>query len=114
MSAITSDFIKKHQLSPDMSVEELSKFSLEFNNIPELKDWKVRKNAKSRLLKMKFHQQKKFSHEQVSALLPDRRSNVKDILASDNSVKEAMRICLIENNITSDNVIIIYYRYCKR
>jgi hypothetical protein len=42
MSAIATEFVKKYQLTPEMTIEELSKYTEEFNNIPELKEWNLR------------------------------------------------------------------------
>jgi hypothetical protein len=33
MSAIATEFVKKYQLTPEMTIEELSKYTEEFNNI---------------------------------------------------------------------------------
>src|SRR6185436_14290221 len=67
MSAVATKIVEKYNLTPKMSVSELSQYSSEF--LKELTDDRKRNQARRRL-RGDF----KFSSEQVSILIPNQRS----------------------------------------
>src|SRR5436190_7649121 len=68
MSAITTKFVTDHQLTNEMSIEELSQYAPEMHDLLE-DDREKRRQARNRL--QKGYQ---FSKEQAFALIPDQRN----------------------------------------
>src|SRR5438128_11499601 len=67
MSAIVTKIVEKYNLSPKMSVSDLSKYTSEF--LENLTDDRKRNQARRRL-----RDSFKFSSEQVGVLIPNQRS----------------------------------------
>src|SRR6185369_6569227 len=109
MSAIASEIIKKYGLTPQMDSSQLSAYANEF--CTKISDWRVRKNARTRLRDLKF------SPEQISALLPDQRQQSKpatvrnkaqEIIESTDPIGEAFITNLLEGAYaTPENVVTI-------
>src|SRR5438128_9521766 len=80
MSAIVTKIVEKYNLSPKMSVSDLSKYTSEF--LENLTDDRKRNQARRRL-----RDGFKFSSEQVSILIPNQRSGKNKVinLATSNS-----------------------------
>ncbi|PKC01339.1 hypothetical protein RhiirA5_426881 [Rhizophagus irregularis] len=68
MSAITTKFVTDHQLTNEMSIEELSQY------VPEMRDLLGDDREKRRQARNHLQKGYKFSKEQAFALIPDQRN----------------------------------------
>ncbi|GBC22377.1 uncharacterized protein OCT59_024179 [Rhizophagus irregularis] len=68
MSAITTKFVTDHQLTNEMSIEELSQYA------PEMRDLLGDDREKRRQARNRLQKGYKFSKEQAFALIPDQRN----------------------------------------
>ncbi|GBC18175.2 hypothetical protein GLOIN_2v1873212 [Rhizophagus irregularis DAOM 181602=DAOM 197198] len=68
MSAITTKFVTDHQLTNEMSIEELSQYA------PEMRDLLGDDREKRRQTRNRLQKGYKFSKEQAFALIPDQRN----------------------------------------
>ncbi|CAJ0847663.1 13053_t:CDS:1 [Entrophospora sp. SA101] len=86
MSAITTKIVEKYNLSPEMSVTDLSRYTSEF--LENLTDDRRRNQARRRL-----REGFKFTSEQVSILIPNQRGGKNKII---NLVEGSCRIAVIK------------------
>src|SRR5436305_1661699 len=99
MSAITTKFVTDHQLTNEMSIEELSQYSPEMRNLLG-DDREKRRQARNRL--QKGYQ---FSKEQAFALTPD-QTNGRYISQVPVVAPEAeVNISLVSDNVPEEETI---------
>ena len=96
MSAIATKTVEKYNLSPEMSVTDLSRYTSEF--LENLTDDRKRNQARRRL-----REGFKFSDDQVSVLIPNQRGGKNKII---NLVEGSCRIVVTKPPKNSEEEII--------
>jgi len=96
MSAIATKIVEKYNLSPEMSVTDLSRYTSEF--LENLTDDRKRNQARRRL-----QEGLKFTNEQVSILIPNQRGGKNKII---NLVEGSCRIVVTKPPKNSEEEII--------
>ncbi|PKY21336.1 hypothetical protein RhiirB3_385601, partial [Rhizophagus irregularis] len=102
MSAIATKFVTNHQLTNEMSIEELSQYAPEMRNFLG-DDKKKRRQARNHLQK-----EYKFSKGQAFALIPDQRIEryISQVLILEKLELEAeVNISLVSENIPEGETI---------